>query len=136
MLSFEEICDCICEHFELDCNSKDYSIEFMLQDTYEYGYAIIEWHIIDRRTKQDFGPTLAIISSFGEIFECHQEFGQSVKEYREAVDDYIAELRDEVSSKEEYEAEQQALWDEYEIREVNRQFNDLMSDHDAWGNLD
>ena len=136
MLTIDEICAIICEHFELDCNSEDYSIEFIIEDTDDYGYAIIEWHIIDKRTNQDSGPTFAIISSFGKIFECHQEFGKSEKEYREAVEEYIGELRAEAEAKEEYEAEQCALWDEYEIYEINRQFNDMMTDFDAWGNID
>ncbi len=41
-----------------------------------------------------------------------------------------------IEYQEEYNNWIQAEWDEYNIREANRQFNELMNDNDAWGNID
>lgn len=38
--------------------------------------------------------------------------------------------------KERTEAEWQARMDEEDIKDANRQFNDMMDEHDAWGNID
>lgn len=38
--------------------------------------------------------------------------------------------------KERYNDWVQSQWDGYEIKEANREFNDMMNDFDAWGNID
>lgn len=136
MLTFDQICDLITEHFELDCNSPDYIIKFIYEDEFDYNYALIEWHIIDRQTKKDFGPTFAIISHLGDIIECPCDIFTSDSKYRKEVTEHLEELRASVEAEEREWAENQAKWDEEIIRDANRQFNDMMGEFDAWGNID
>lgn len=48
----------------------------------------------------------------------------------------ISVIDDIQLNKERYDAWAQQQMDEESIREANRQFNDMMNDFDAWGNID
>lgn len=136
MLTFDQICNLISEHFELDSDSPNYSVKFIFEDEFEYNYALIEWHIIDRKTKKDFGPTFAIISNVGNIIECPCDIFTSDYSYRKEVVKQLENLRTSVEAEEREWNENQAMWDEELNRDANRQFNDMMNEFDAWGNID
>lgn len=48
----------------------------------------------------------------------------------------LSVIKDIEYKKEQYNDWVQRQWDEYDIKEANREFNDMMHDYDAWGNLD
>lgn len=50
--------------------------------------------------------------------------------------DLVLEEAEERRYKEELDNEIDAKWDEYDVREANRQFGSMMDDNEAWGNID
>ena len=136
MMTFEELCEIVCENCDLDCNNENYTVKFIYADEFSYGYALIEYHIINRSSNRDFGPTFVIISDSREVIKCPCEWGKSDSVYRNEAYDILEELRDDKIAKENYWAEiQQQMHDDY-VRECNKEFNNMMNDFDAWGNID
>lgn len=75
----------------------------------------------------------SVIEKLEALHSGESSYLKKLSKIRIEAENYEAER---VDYENELRNKQQTDWDEYIIREANREFDDLMNDNDAWGNID